>query len=95
MNVKLIRMWSGEDVITDLVEEKQDSIVLRNPIVAIPTSAGQMGFAPLSPLLNGRDTDVEITRRYIVYIAETQDEVVEQYELMYSSIQTPSKKLIV
>ena len=22
MNVKLIRMWSGEDVITDLVEEK-------------------------------------------------------------------------
>ena len=95
MNVKLIRMWSGEDVITDLVEEKEDSIVLRNPIVAIPTSAGRMGFAPWSPLLNGRDTDVEITRRYIVYIAETQDEVVEQYELMYSSIQTPSKKLIV
>ena len=54
-----------------------------------------MGFAPWSPLLNGRDTDVEITRRYIVYIAETQDELVEQYELMYSSIQTPSKKLIV
>ena len=95
MNVKLIRMWSGEDVITDLVEEKEDSIVLRNPIVAIPTSSGKMGFAPWSPLLNGRDTDVEITRRYIVYIAETQDEVVEQYELMYSSIQTPSKKLIV
>jgi hypothetical protein len=95
MNVKLIRMWSGEDVITDLVEEKEDSIVLRNPIVAIPTSAGQMGFAPWSPLLNGRDTDVEITRRYIVYIAETQDEVVAQYELMYSTIQTPNKKLIV
>ena len=88
-------MWSGEDVITDLVEEKEDSIVLRNPIVAIPTSAGQMGFAPWYPLLNGRDSDVEITRRYIVYIAETQDEVVEQYELMYSTIQTPSKKLIV
>ena len=95
MNVKLIRMWSGEDVITDLVEEKEDSIVLRNPIVAIPTSSGQMGFAPWSPLLNGRDTDVEITRRYIVYIAETQDEVVAQYELMYSTIQTPNKKLIV
>ena len=95
MNVKLIRMWSGEDVITDLVEEKEDSIVLRNPIVSIPTSAGRIGFEPSSPLLNARDTDVEITRRYIVYIAETQDEVVEQYELMYSTIQTPSKKLIV
>ena len=27
MNVKLIRMWSGEDVVADLIEEKEDSIV--------------------------------------------------------------------
>ena len=26
MNVKLIRMWSGEDVVADLIEEKEDSI---------------------------------------------------------------------
>lgn len=46
MNVKLIRMWSGEDVIADQVEDLNNSIVIRNPIVAIPTGNGQMGFAP-------------------------------------------------
>ena len=34
MTVKLIRMWSGEDVITDIVEETNDSYVIENPIVA-------------------------------------------------------------
>ena len=48
MNVKLIRMWSGEDVVADLIEEKDDSIVICNPIVAVPAGNGQMGFAPWS-----------------------------------------------
>lgn len=95
MNVKLIRMWSGEDVVSDLVEERENSIVIRNPIVAVPTSAGQMGFAPWAPLLSGKNVDLEVVRKYVVYISETQDDVVEQYEQMFSTIQTPSKKLIV
>ena len=35
MNVKLMRMWSGEDVVADLIEEKDDSVVICNPIVAV------------------------------------------------------------
>jgi len=95
MNVKLIRMWSGEDVVADLVEEKEDTIVLTNPIVAIPQGQGQIGFAPWSPLLKGKNEEIELSRNYIVYIAETQTEIEEQYEQMFSLIQSPSKKLIV
>ena len=46
MNVKLIRMWSGEDVVADLVEEKEDTIVLTNPIVAIPNGQAVWGLLP-------------------------------------------------
>ena len=95
MNVKLIRMWSGEDVIADLVGDLVDNIVVRNPIVAIPAGNGQMGFAPWSPLLKEKDVDLEVTKKYIVYIAEAQEQIVEQYEQMFSVIQKPSKKLIV
>jgi len=94
MNVKLIRMWSGEDVITDLVGDLTDSVVIRNPIVAIPAGQGQTGFAPWSPLLKGKDVDLEVTKKYIVYIAEAQEQIVEQYEEMFSVIKAPSKKLI-
>ena len=72
MNVKLIRMWSGEDVIADLVGDLTDNIVIRNPIVAVPTGQGQMGFAPWSPLLKGKNVDLEVTKKYVVYITEAQ-----------------------
>ena len=94
MNVKLIRMWSGEDVVADLIEEKEDSIVFCNPIVAVPTGQGQMGFAPWSPLLKAKGEELEVTKKYVVYIADTQEEIIEQYESMFSVIQKPSKKLV-
>ena len=95
MNVKLIRMWSGEDVITDLIEEKEDSIVFCNPIVAIPAGNGQMGFAPWSPLLKGKNEELEVTKKYVVYIADPQEQIVDNYKDMFSVIKAPSKKLIV
>jgi hypothetical protein len=95
MNVKLIRMWSGEDVIADQVGDLTDTIVIRNPIVAIPTGSGQMGFAPWSPLLKDKNIDLEVSKKYVVYISEAQEQIVEQYEQMFSVIKTPGKKLIV
>ena len=95
MNVKLFRMWSGEDVIADQVGELTDTIVIRNPIVAIPAGNGQMGFAPWSPLLKEKNMDLEVCKKYIVYISEAQEQIVEQYQEMFSVIKSPSKKLIV
>ena len=94
MNVKLMRMWSGEDVVADLIEEKDDSVVICNPIVAVPANNGQIGFAPWSPLLKGKNEELEITKKYIVYIAETQPEIEQQYQDMFSVLKTPSKKLV-
>ena len=94
MNVKLIRMWSGEDVIADLIDVKDETIVIANPIVAVPAGNGQMGFAPWSPLLKGKNEELEVTKKYVVYIAEAQGQVVDQYEEMFSVIKAPSKKLV-
>ena len=94
MNVKLIRMWSGEDVIADLIDAKDETIVIANPIVAVPAGNGQMGFAPWSPLLKGKNEELEVTKKYVVYIAEAQGQVVDQYEEMFSVIKAPSKKLV-
>ena len=93
MTVKLIRMWSGEDVIADIVEETTDSIVITDPIVAVPSQQqGQIGFAPWSPLL--QKDKLEVTKKYIVYIADPQEEIIEQYNSMFSKLSKPTKKLI-
>ena len=93
MTVKLVRMWSGEDVIADITEENSDSITITDPIVAVPSQQqGQIAFAPWSPLLQ-RDK-LEVTKKYIVYIADPQDEIIEQYNSMFGKISKPTKKLI-
>ena len=93
MTVKLIRMWSGEDVIADIVEDTSDSIVITDPIVAVPSpQQGNIAFAPWSPLL--QKDELEVTRKYIVYIGDPQPDIIEQYNTMFSKISTPTKKLI-
>ena len=94
MNVKLIRMWSGEDVIADVKDNLTEIVVISNPIVAVPAGNGQMGFAPWSPLLKGKNEELEVTKKYIVYISKTQEEIEEQYQQMFSVIQAPTKKLV-
>ena len=95
MTIKLIKMWTGEDVIADLLEEKgRESIVIKNPIVAVPADQeGNIAFAPWSPLAD-RNAELEVTMRYVVYINEPQESLVTQYNQMFGNISTPHKKLI-
>ena len=93
MTVKLIRMWSGEDVIADITKEDSDSITITDPIVAVPSQQqGQIAFAPWSPLL--QKDKLEVTKKYIVYIGDPQEEIIEQYNSMFGKLSKPTKKLI-
>jgi len=93
MTVKLIRMWSGEDVIADITKEDTDSITITDPIVAVPSQKqGQIAFAPWSPLL--QKDELEVTKKYVVYMANPQEEIIEQYNSMFGKISKPTKKLI-
>ena len=93
MTVKLIRMWSGEDVIADITKEDTDSITITDPIVAVPSQKqGQIAFAPWSPLL--QKDKLEVTKKYIVYTTDPQSNIIEQYNSMFGKISKPTKKLI-
>jgi len=93
MTVKLIRMWSGEDVIADLIKDEASSITITDPIVAVPSKQqGQIAFAPWSPV--SQKGEIEITSKYIVYTTDPQPDIIEQYNSMYGKISKPNKKLI-
>ena len=93
MNVKVLRINTGEEVITSIVEDNEDTLVIKDPIVAYNSGEGQIGFGPWAPLVKNGE-DITVDKKYIVYISEAQDEVVGQYKKMFSTIETPSKKLI-
>ena len=93
MNIKVIRMNTGEEVIVSVLNETEDTIEIENPLVGMPTQTGQIGFGPWAPLVKN-DEPITIKKSYVVYLSEAQVDVVEQYEKIFSPIETPSKKLI-
>ncbi len=93
MNVKLVKLSSGEEFICELTEE-ETVILVTNAISPIPNQNGTVGFVPWAPLIK-KGSPVTIDRKWIIYVENPADEIVEQYERMYSTIETPpSKKLI-
>lgn len=94
-NVKLIRMHSGEDVVASIVGEQDAHINVENAIVAIPTGQGQLGFAPWAPILSKSSKQIPIDKRFIVFIADVDEEVANQHKQMYGGVITKTSKLIV
>ena len=45
MNVKLLRISTGEEVVAEIVEESDDTITVRNGLVCIPQQQS-VGFIP-------------------------------------------------
>ena len=94
MNVKLIRMSSGEDVVATVVNDADGILTVQDAIVAIPTGQGQMGFAPWSPIISKEEKEIPVNKNFVVYVAEVNSGIVDQYKQMFSTIVTPEKKLI-
>jgi len=94
MDVKLIRMSSGEDVLAELLEDRLNSLAIKNALVVVPAGNGQIGFAPWSPLLSQTQNELVVDRRFVVYIADPNEDVLEYYDRTFSPIVKPSKKLI-
>ena len=74
-DVKLIRMSSGEDVVATILERDDDYITLKDAIVAVPTSQGQLGFAPWSPIISKTEPSIRVSQKFVVYVAEADDSV--------------------
>ena len=95
MNVKLIRMHSGEDVIADLIKEQADELIISNPIVLVPGRNrkneldGTVGFAPWSPVISPDVKQLRIRANYVVYVTDPNEDVVRNYNEIFSTIITP------
>ena len=93
--MKLIRMSSGEDVVATILERDDDYITLKDAIVAVPTSQGQLGFAPWSPIISKTEPSIRVSQKFVVYVAEADDSVIQQYNSMFGNVISPKKQSII
>ena len=94
MNIKVLRMWSGEDVIANILAEDDDFLTIINPLVAVPAPDNQISFAPWAPFLKDKEQEVKVQKAYVVYVSETLETLEKYHKEMFSVIETPKSGLI-
>ena len=93
MNVKLLRIITGEEVVAEVVEENAASVTLKNSLVVLP-SAQNVGFAPWATVIDKTNPIVTVSKTHVVYIADVDESVRNKYSELFGGITTPEKKLI-
>ena len=99
MNVKLLRLKSGEDIIADVtLVDTEDTIKIENPAVLMPMGQQQqggqmsMGFGPWAPFADQKE--FEIPRDWLVHMSTPTKDLLNQYNTMFGAgIVVPDMKV--
>jgi hypothetical protein len=95
IDVKLLRIVTGEEVIAEFLSETEDSITVQNGLVVLPTNSG-VGFAPWATVISQDKPEITMSKKHIVYVAEVQEDVCKKYNEMFGSkLITPDKKKLI
>lgn len=94
-NIQLVRLSSGEELIADvdLNGVDTDTVIVKDAIVLIPAGEGKIGFMPFMPYTKAKE-GVEIDMKWIMFMVDPVDEMVEQHRQATSEIALPEKKII-
>ena len=87
MNLKLLRLRSGEDVICEVTKESAEYIFIKNPAMLMPVGGQgqqmQMGMAPWMPFAD--QTDFEIPRDWLVVMSDVVKDIANNYNQIFGS----------
>lgn len=95
IDVKLIRLVTGEEIIAELISEDENSITVKNGLVVIPNGQG-VGFAQWATVIDPDNPEVTVKQQHVVYIVPVQEDVSSKYNEMFGSkLVTPGKKKLI
>ncbi len=80
MNVKIVKMISGEELIGDYDEKTN---VIKNPVVMIPVSKEQIAFQPWLPY--SEDKEFSLKESAINIVANPSTTIINEYNRVYGS----------
>lgn len=95
MEVKLLRVITGEEIIAEIVDENQSAVTIKNALVVIPTQQS-VGFAPWATVIDREKPEICLDRQHIVYVASVDESIRNKYDEVYGSkLVKPEKKSLI
>ena len=95
IDVKLFRIATGEEIIAELISENKDSVVIKNSLVVLPNGNG-VGFAPWATVISKDEPEINIQRKFIIYMVNVERDVVAKYNQLFGSkLELPEEKRLI
>ena len=90
MNIKIIRLISGEELIGDWNRETN---TITNPVVMIPVAKDQLGFQPWIPY--SEEEEMTFKEQHIVVVLTPDTKLQNEYNRVYGSgLLVPEENII-
>ena len=80
MNIKVIRIVSGEELIGDWNDEKS---TITNPVIMVPVAKDKLGFSPWIPYVD--EEEFQLKEQHIVTILTPDNKLQNEYNRVYGS----------
>jgi len=96
MDIKLLRIVTGEEVIAEVLDWSNGMMTVKNGLVVLPQ--GQtFGFMQWASVIDTEQPEITLDMKHVVYVAEVHPSVKKKYKEMYGSplITPEEKKLII
>ena len=91
--VYTLKINSGEEIVSKVVEVEDDTLVLEDPVSIAPSPKG-MGLVPSVFTANAKK-NVRLNTTSVSLVAETADEVKDKYREATTGVTVPEKKILV
>jgi hypothetical protein len=86
-SVKLVRIFSGEEILSKITVNEDNSVTLEEPILLMPAGEGRIGFAPYCPFT---EENITIKSEHVVFIVEPTTALTDNYRQATTGIEVPS-----
>ena len=80
MNIKVVRLVSGEELIGEWNEEKN---IITNPVIMVPIAKSQLGFQPWIPY--AEEEEVQLKEQHIMTVLTPDKKLQNEYNRVYGS----------
>ena len=65
MNVKLLRISTGEEIVAEVLEETDDTITVKNGLVCLPQQSS-VGFMPWATVIDKMAPEITMSKMHVV-----------------------------
>lgn len=92
MNVKYVKLVTGEEVICDLTEETHYH--MRKPCILVPNGQSSMAIIPWMTFAEFENDTAIVNKDHVIAVGTPIAEVVKQYQSAITGIVTPNTEVM-